>query len=61
VALPVEGQGCSRWNSLTTSRDRCSVAEATLREVINGMQHATAPSTIRFFTGSPRGNENDGE
>jgi len=25
------------------------------------MQQASAASTIRFFTGSPRGNENDGE
>jgi hypothetical protein len=29
VVLPVEGQGCSRWNSRVTSRDRCWLAEAT--------------------------------
>jgi hypothetical protein len=26
VVSPVEGQGCSRWNSRVTSRDRCSLA-----------------------------------
>ena len=27
VDCPVEGQGCSRWSSRVTSRDRCSLAE----------------------------------
>jgi hypothetical protein len=33
------------------ARDRCSLAEATLKEVISGMQQATAASNIRFFIG----------
>jgi nitroreductase len=38
---------CSRWNSRATARDRCSLAEATLKQVISGMQQASAARTIR--------------
>jgi hypothetical protein len=44
-----------------TARDRCSLADAVFKEVTSKMQQASAASTIRFVTGSPRGNENDGE
>jgi hypothetical protein len=40
---------CSRWNSRVTARDRCSVVESTLREVINRTQHATPGTTIRVI------------
>src|SRR5262249_24388597 len=32
LVSPFEGQGCSRWNSLATACDRCSLAEATTGE-----------------------------
>jgi hypothetical protein len=44
-----------------TARDRCSLADATVKEVIIGMQQVSAASQIRVFIESPRGNENDGE
>jgi hypothetical protein len=45
-----------------TARDRCSLADATFKEAMSGMQQASAAAnTIRFFTRSPRGDENDGE
>jgi hypothetical protein len=61
LVRPVEGHGRSCRNSRVTARDRCSLADATLKEVISGMQHTTAASTVGLSSGSPRGNENDGE
>ena len=42
-----------------TARDRCSLAIS--KEVMSGIHQASAVSAIRFVTGSPRGDENDGE
>jgi hypothetical protein len=39
--LPVEGQGCSRWNSLVTSRDQYSLAESSV-----GLKASVMPSAI---------------
>ena len=40
---PVEGQGCSRWNSRVTSRDRYSLAESGAAQA-----SATASAIIRL-------------
>jgi hypothetical protein len=34
-----------------TARERCSLADAALKEVTSGMQQSTAASNIRFFIG----------
>jgi hypothetical protein len=34
-----------------TARDRCSLADAACKEVISGMQQASAASMIRFLIG----------
>jgi len=45
----VDGHGCSRWNSRVTALDRCSLAEAILKQVISEMLQASAASAIRFI------------
>jgi hypothetical protein len=38
---PVEGQGCSRWNSRVSSRDRYSLAESALEAIATATMHET--------------------
>jgi hypothetical protein len=44
-----------------TARDRCSLFDAACKEVIGGMQQASAANTVRVFIASPHGDDHDGE
>jgi hypothetical protein len=47
VVCPVDGYGCSRWNSRVTSRDRCSLAASGLATIatISATMIGPAPLT----------------
>jgi hypothetical protein len=47
LGLPVESQGCARWNSRVTSRDRCSFAEAAFSKRTGNAPQISAPKNVR--------------
>jgi hypothetical protein len=52
VLLPVEGQGCSRWNSRVTSRDRYSFARTVLGAASSEAQSISAQNAIHLWGGA---------
>jgi hypothetical protein len=54
LVLPVEGQGCSRWNSRVTSRDRYSLAESAVEAIAIATMHETSFEAVPISTSVSR-------